>query len=288
MAGRGRDGGAGDGVTDWPARLAAGGSIAERVVVVVAHPDDETLFAGSLLARLDDGVVIVLTDGAPADMDDARRLGFATRAAYATARAGELDQALDRLGFRGACRRYDVTDKEAVCHLDTLAARLRDDLAGAALVLTHGYEGGHPDHDAAACAVARAVAMLDAPPAHGEFASYCHIDGERRFGRFWPDRAHPEHRRPLAPADTARVAGALAAHATQAECFGSWRPTHEVWRTAPAYDFAAPPPPAVTLYDSFGWAISSTRWRALATASLPAPPRRSAGPAASAATQSGR
>ena len=232
------------------------------MAVVVAHPDDETLFAGSLLNRLDDGIVIHLTDGAPVDMIDASRLGFATRNAYAAARAAELDAALDRLDFRGERRAYGIRDKEAVHGLAAMTRRLVADLAGAAVVVTHAYEGGHPDHDAAACAVARAVAALgQAAPAPVEFASYCWIDGERRFGCFWPDPASPEHRRALDSADAARVEAALAAHATQADCFGSWRPTHECWRAAPIHDFAAPPPPEVTLYDEFGWAINSTQWR---------------------------
>ena len=77
----------------WAARLASGAPMAERVTLVVAHPDDETLFAGPLLGRLGDGVLIHLTDGAPADMADARRLGFATREEYVATRAAELDAA---------------------------------------------------------------------------------------------------------------------------------------------------------------------------------------------------
>lgn len=199
-------------------------------------------------------------------MDDARRLGFATREAYADARAAELDLALDRLGFTGERRAYGVCDKEAVFHLDAIAARLATDLASAALVVTHAYEGGHPDHDASACAVARAVAALgEAAPAHVEFASYCWLDGERRFGTFALDPACTERRRPLTPADADRIEAALAAHATQADCFGNWRPTHERWRLAPAYNFAAPPPVPQVLYDSFGWAITSAGWRAAAS-----------------------
>lgn len=242
---------------NWPARLASGDRIAERVAVVVAHPDDETLFAGPLLNRLDDAILIHVTDGAPADMDDARRLGFATREAYAAARAAELDVAVDRLGYRGERRAYAVPDKEAVYHLDAIVARLQADLAGAALVVTHPYEGGHPDHDACALAVARA-----APAPIAEFACYCAHDGERHFARFWP--GPPEHARALTPDDADRVEAALAAHATQASCFGSWRPAHEYWRAAPVYDFAVPPPPATTLYDGFGWALTSTAWRRIA------------------------
>ena len=250
---------------NWPARLASGEPIAERVAIVVAHPDDETLFCGSLLSRLDDAVLIHVTDGAPDDMGDAHRLGFTTREAYACARAAELDAALRLLGYTGERRAYGVRDKDAVHHLGTIAARLRDDLAGAAVVITHPYEGGHPDHDACALAVARA-----APCPVVEFACYCEHDGGRHFGRFWPGT--PEHTRAIAPAEAARIEAALRAHATQAAVFGDWRPSHERWRTAPAHDFAAPPPPDRALYDGFGWSLTSHAWRSIAGQQLQ--PRR--------------
>lgn len=244
-------------MSDWPARLASGERVEKRVAIVVAHPDDETLFCGSLLARLDDAVLIHVTDGAPDDMDDARRLGFETREGYAAARAAELDAALRALDYRGERRGYGVRDKEAVRHLDAIVARLREDLAGAAVVVTHPYEGGHPDHDACALAVARA-----APCPVVEFACYCEQDGERQFGRFWPGPA--EQARAITPDEAAQIEAALRAHGTQASVFGQWRPTHERWRDAPVYDFAAAPPPDRALYDGFGWALTSDRWRAIA------------------------
>ena len=249
---------------DWPARLASGQRIAARVAIVVAHPDDETLWCGSLLARLDDAVLVHLTDGSPVDGDDARRLGF-TRAGYARERAGELDGALDRLHYRGERRGYGVPDKETVDHLGAIVPRLRDDLAGAAVVVTHPYEGGHPDHDAAALAVARAAA---APVV--EFACYALHAGERVFGRFVADPARPETSRLLDAADAARVEAGLAAHVTQAAVFGDWRPAVERWRDAPRYDFTRPPPGEGVLYDGFGWTLTGERWRAVAAGALQA------------------
>ena len=250
-------------MSDWPARLASSERIAERVAIVVAHPDDETLWCGSLLARLDDAVLIHLTDGSPADGEDAHRLGFATREGYADARAGELDAALGHLGYRGERRGYAVRDKEAVFRLDAIIDRLRGDLAGAAVVLTHPYEGGHPDHDAAALAVAR---VADAPIV--EFACYAMERGERVFGRFVADPAHPEQARPLDADERMRVGAAVRAHATQRHVIGEWRPKAERWRDAPAYDFTRPPPGEGALYDGFGWTLTSARWRAIAGAAL--------------------
>jgi len=42
------------------------------VLVVVAHPDDETIGAGAMLASLDDVHVVHLTDGAPGDHTEVR------------------------------------------------------------------------------------------------------------------------------------------------------------------------------------------------------------------------
>lgn len=251
----------------WAARLAAGGPIEEPAVLVVAHPDDETLFAGPALARFRRLKLVMVTDGAPDDMADARRLGFATRDAYAAARAAELEAALAALDATAELVRYGVPDQQAVLRLPALTDRLAADLAGAALVVTHPYEGGHPDHDAVACAVARAVARLGtAAPALVEFACYARFAGERRFWRFVDDPACPERVRRLPPAELAALETALAAHASQAAVFGALRPDAERWRAAPAYDFAAPPPGEACLYDGFGWAMTSPRWRAHAAA----------------------
>ncbi|HET8611688.1 MAG TPA: hypothetical protein VFL92_02875, partial [Sphingomonas sp.] len=95
-------------------------------------------------------------------------------------------------------------------------------------------------------------------------------EGERRFGRFWPDPDHPEQTRLIPSAERLRLDAAIAAHATQATVIGGWRPEVERWRTAPAYDFTAPPPPDACLYDGFGWAMTSARWRERACAE-PAP-----------------
>jgi LmbE family N-acetylglucosaminyl deacetylase len=69
-------------------------SIPGRTVLVVAHPDDETLGCGALLARFADLTIIHVTDGAPRRGDDAARAGFSSPDAYAEARRRELREAL--------------------------------------------------------------------------------------------------------------------------------------------------------------------------------------------------
>ena len=176
-------------------------------------------------------------------------------------RARELEAALAALGFGGRLIRYEVADQGAVFALPSIVERLQTDLSGVELVVTHPYEGGHPDHDAVACAVARAVAGMARPPAVVEFACYARFAGERVWGRFVEDAGCPERVRALDAGDAASVEAALAAHASQAAVFGPWRPSHERWRAAPAHDFTTPPKAEACLYDGFGWTLTSAKWR---------------------------
>lgn len=252
-------------VADLPARLARGERIGAPVALVVAHPDDETLGLGSRLHLFDDLLLIHLTDGAPSDMGDARRAGFATREAYAAARGAELDAALEVLGARPARIGYGFTDQTLVDYLDGLAPRLVRDLAGRAAVVTHAYEGGHPDHDAAALAVVHACDALGAQaPRRFEFAGYFGVGGTLSGNRFHADPQRPETAWTLTPAERDRKARAFDAHASQRWILDNFPPGREALRPAPAYDFSRPPPPGEAHYDRYGWPLTSARWRARA------------------------
>ncbi len=63
-------------------------------MIVVAHPDDETIGMGAQLCRLRDTLQLQVTDGAPRDGCDAAAHGFANIAEYAFARRVELRAAL--------------------------------------------------------------------------------------------------------------------------------------------------------------------------------------------------
>src|SRR6478672_4051766 len=72
---------------------------AAGAVLVVAHPDDETLAVGGQLHRLRGLRLVMVTDGAPRNPSEARRHGFADAPAYAAARRHELTVALACGGF---------------------------------------------------------------------------------------------------------------------------------------------------------------------------------------------
>ena len=241
-------------------RIAIAPVVDEPVAVVVAHPDDETLGLGARLSHLRRLTLIHLTDGAPLDPADAQRAGHATRERYAAARRVELTAALAAAGASPERRlAYDIPDQQAVHRLPELTKRLAADLASQAAVVTHTYEGGHPDHDAAALAVQQACASLgDAAPLRLEFAGY-HLGPKGAVSGVFHDDdgvvcAADEQ-------DRSRKRAALAAFASQAAVLARFAGVPERLRLAPTYDFAEPPAPGRCLYDTYGWRLDSVGWR---------------------------
>jgi N-acetylglucosamine malate deacetylase 2 len=252
--------------------LASGEPVSGRTVMVVAHPDDETLSLGLALPSFEHLTLVHVTDGAPLDGDDAAKLGFHSLDHYREAREAELAGALAHLAPR--CRRIalGVADQTAVRSLAAIVERLGPLLQGADRVVTHPYEGGHPDHDAVALAVQRACQRLTQQgrraPLRLEFAGYYKGPDGQITGRFHPDPDHPAVEATPSAARLAVKRAAVASFVSQAGVTRWFDPTLEAYRTAPDYDFTQPPPPGRVLYDDWGWALTSARWRVLATEAL--------------------
>lgn len=241
------------------------GRLLRPVLLVVAHCDDEVIGVGGQLARWGERVTLVhVTDSAPADGVDARAAGFATTGAYASARRRELDEALGllprpvastlALGFpdRG------VTD----CAVD-VALQLRQlvDAVAPRTVLTHAYEGGHPDHDAIAFAVSAVRRMPGAPPFDViEFAGYHEeVDGAFVTNRF---DASLRDAVLLSARERRLKRRMLARFRTQARTLAPFHCGFESLRAAPSADFRQPPPSGRLWYERMPWGITGAAWRA--------------------------
>jgi LmbE family N-acetylglucosaminyl deacetylase len=237
------------------------------VLIVAAHPDDEILGAGIWLHRHPafDRYVVHLTDGSPRDMQDARAAGMSSRLAYAATRRRELKDALAIAGVpAGNCYRCDFTDKEAYLHLPELVAKL-DSLIEElrpSIVISPAYEGGHPDHDAAAFTVAT-IRRFGRPFRHFEFSLYHAGErGEMVTGEFLPtDPPQEEEVLALSPVEHKIKSRMLHCFRTQGHVLRQFRVDYERFRESPAYDFSQPPHSGPLLYERWGWGISGLAWR---------------------------
>ena len=243
------------------------------VTVVVAHPDDEVISSGVLLRRVAQrgGSIdlVHVTDGAPRDGRDARQHGFSRRDEYATARHAELQRALETLELRPRqLIAFNIVDQEASLAMDVMAERLASTCRSLRpdVILTHPFEGGHPDHDATACAVhgALARAALEPAPLLVEFTSYHRGRLGMRVGSFLPGSGRDGDTLLLTDEERALKRRALECFTTQAAIV-AWFPIDaERFRPAPRYDFLRPPYQGRPLYEDFDWGMNEERWRELA------------------------
>jgi LmbE family N-acetylglucosaminyl deacetylase len=236
---------------------------APHVLAVVAHPDDELLGFGGRMSHVAPQLhVAYVSDGAPDDERFYRPLGFERRHDYALARRAEARRGLALAGMvQSQVHELGVVDQHVTSALErvvewllALITRVRPEA-----VLTHPYEGGHPDHDATACAVHVALRRLGFGQGRllplWEFTSYHARGTELIRGQFIPDTSQAEERVQLDDATREFKLRLLDCHATQREFLWTFPVEEEHFRLAPEYDFSQPPA-APFFYDRMDWGVS--------------------------------
>jgi LmbE family N-acetylglucosaminyl deacetylase len=237
-------------------------------LVIVAHPDDEAIGAGGLLAGLPDAVVAHVTDGAPRDVRYAQSKGFQTREEYARARRREVVNALAHVGITpDRCRDFGYVDGEASMQLLELVFDVADlmDEVRPDIVLTHPYEGGHSDHDATAFAVHLACGILrrdNVPtPIVLELTSYHNYSGTRRVFSFLPFLGAEERTIQLTEAEKGLKKRMYQEFASQRQVLEHFPINLERFRPAPRYLFTNAPHEGQLDYERFCTIITGAQWR---------------------------
>jgi len=204
-----------------------------------------------------------MTDGSPLDMQDAHALGLATREEYAEIRRRELRDALTLVPVAAErCLQFSFIDKETMRNLVEIVEVLEEFVSRVQpdVVLAPAYEGGHPDHDAAAFAVAMVARrrgsfhMLEFPLYHaGE-------DGDMVIGEF-AGGGPSEQVIQLAAEECYLKRKMVACFRSQAEFISGFPISNERFRPATVHNFTEPPHPGPLLYERWGWGISGEEWR---------------------------
>lgn len=254
-----------------------GDFLAARVLLVAAHPDDETIGAGGLLQRLNNATVVHVTDGCPLDPRLRSDPYHDAPVAYGSRRRREVLAALTIAAISNRrIVRLGLVDQEVANSMAALAVFLARLVrrTHARAIITHAYEGGHPDHDATAFAARGACELLSrsgagaerppsnsealeaaATPALIEMTSY-HLGGETlESARFLPNSNEADTQRlSLTPSERRKKRAMFDCFVSQRSVLAAFDPdADELFRPAPLYDFSVPPHPPPLHYERLGW-----------------------------------
>ncbi|MDB5038805.1 MAG: putative LmbE-like protein [Bacteriovoracaceae bacterium] len=252
-----------------------------RTIIFGAHPDDEIIGIGGHLDLFEEIILVHATNGSPSNLVDAHAKGFDSKEAYASARKQESRNALAVVGKKVLKYfQFELDDQKASFDLTSLTEQLINLIRHLkpSSILTHPYEGGHPDHDAAAFTAQCAVHLLRCTadfefevPGRFEFTSYHSEGGQLKTNAFLPHPTSPYIS--ILPLSSER----FKMREKMLDCFVSQqetlKPFRTIWnekiRTAPTYDFTLPPRSGARLYyEDFNWGISGSKWRVLAKSAL--------------------
>lgn len=235
-----------------------------KTLVIVAHPDDESVGCGGLMQRMREAVVLYCTDGAPRDEYFWRAYG--SREAYARVRRQEAARAAAEVGVKrieflppaeNPGRIFVDQDlflniPAALHGISTLVEEIRPDV-----LLSLAYEGGHPDHDT--CAFLTSWISREYVIPAWELPLYHRtVDGAEVRQEFLVAEGN-EVLFDATPGEVERKHRMLNAYASQKQTIDLFNPAIERFRPQAAYDFSRPPHHGKLNYEVWGWPITGSQ-----------------------------
>jgi len=227
------------------------GPLLQKTLILVAHPDDEAIGCGALLQRIKQPLVVFATAGVPQDPYFWQPHG--SPAQYAAVRHQEALAALAEVGVTH-CGFLGFEDQRLFLQLEpalaSLNAVIRDFRPEA--LLTHTYEGGHPDHDACA------FLCHEAAKCHGipvwEMPLYQRATGRGTIQTFISGEAGISL--DPTPQEIHRKRAMIARYASQGLTTSPFDPAREIFRLQPDHDFSKPPHAGKLNYEAWQWSMT--------------------------------
>lgn len=216
-----------------------------RTVLLVAHPDDESIGAGLLLQRLRHAYIVFCANGPswwPPDW-----LNYGLPHTRAQLRKQEAHHAIGITGKNHSIQFLGYPDGWLVTHLND-AYRSLDHLLRAwqpQHLVTHVFEGGHEDHDACsflACQLSKTFnfQVWEMPLYYRDSST-----GAVIRQAFTADDPDDEIITPISGSELEVKRAMLSAHESQREIIARFDPTIEKFRRQPLHDYSRGPKDAV-------------------------------------------
>lgn len=232
-----------------------------RTLVIVAHPDDESVSCGALLQRIATSSVVFCTDATPENPYFWKP--FYSREAYQNLRRMEAVKAMKIAGvsdvefLAGASLDSAFHDQylyrvlpQAMQALDRIFLEFRP-----RAILAPAYEGGHPDHDCCSF-LANALGRKYGIPVW-EMPLYHRCATGTMLCQFFLDRRGTEVE--LAPeGDELRIKKHMIdVYQSQTSVWSFVRPGMvETFRPQPEYDYRRPPHLGLLNYEAWQWPMT--------------------------------